>query len=579
MPPALGSALLLCLYLIPSAALRPPTAAAKMKSASVCSVAVTGGIAMGKSTVASFLRSTLGLPLHDADAAVAQLYAKGGAAVPHVQSLVPDSVVDGAVDKQRLRRAVQRDKELLPRLEAAVHPLVEESRLAFVRDLAAKGHWLAVLDVPLLFESDARWKALAMGPQDGIAERPAERPLDVDKVLTVHAPEHVQRERALARSNVTPAILSTILARQTSSDFRVANADFVVDTSHPWSFAPSRGAAAQAIDALRYSPEWRGRYAAWATAGRKARVITFDVDQTLCPLFPPLGLAKEALEAAMAVHLPRTKARMAAWDGEGEKPLDAWIRRAREENPGMAHDLTDLRVASLMIAAKESGDDPTSAQIAMRAFLQTRAREANAHAYSDVLSCLEQLRLDNSDLVVGALTNGNCHATGDGLQFEDGVLYTPPMRATGAMDMDPPFSLLDFCVTAADAGSAKPNVAVFLAAAESASRVLKGRVAERNTQVRPNELIHVGDDLYSDVAGSLAAGCRAVYLKRGEDDPDLADLPQHLERVVRRGMALDDSADSSPYVSEIFPDWEERCVQVSSLEDLCAAIRAWVPRS
>ena len=83
---------------------------------------LTGSIGMGKSTAATMLRR-LGCPVHDADASVHKLYARGGRAVPAIQGLFPDAVKNGAVDRAALAAAVLGKPEALKRLEAAVHPL------------------------------------------------------------------------------------------------------------------------------------------------------------------------------------------------------------------------------------------------------------------------------------------------------------------------------------------------------------------------------------------------------------------------------------------------------------------------
>ena len=90
-------------------------------------VALTGSIAMGKSTTARMF-ADLGCPVFDSDAAVHALYDTGGAAVPVIEALFADAVVDGRVDRQRLSEIVLKDADALARLEAAVHPLVHQAQ-------------------------------------------------------------------------------------------------------------------------------------------------------------------------------------------------------------------------------------------------------------------------------------------------------------------------------------------------------------------------------------------------------------------------------------------------------------------
>ncbi|MEP1028454.1 MAG: dephospho-CoA kinase, partial [Alphaproteobacteria bacterium] len=118
---------------------------------------LTGSIGMGKSTAAAQLRR-LGLPVHDADAAVHALMAPGGAAVAAVDTAFPGVVKNGAVDRQALGGRVFDDDAALKRLEGILHPLVRRSEKAFLAACARRGVPLVVLDIPLLFETggDAR---------------------------------------------------------------------------------------------------------------------------------------------------------------------------------------------------------------------------------------------------------------------------------------------------------------------------------------------------------------------------------------------------------------------------------------
>lgn len=170
---------------------------------------LTGSIGMGKSTTAR-LFAERGAAVWDADAAVHRLYARGGAAVPAIAALAPDAVVGGAVDRDRLRKAVLADETLLPRIEAAVHPLVAEDRAAFLAEAEAAGRAVAVCDVPLLFET-------------GVAGA-------FDAVAVVSAPAEVQRARVLGRPGMTAEAFEAILARQTPDAEKRARADFIIDS-------------------------------------------------------------------------------------------------------------------------------------------------------------------------------------------------------------------------------------------------------------------------------------------------------------------------------------------------------------
>ena len=170
---------------------------------------LTGSIGMGKSTTAQMFAEE-GVPVYDADAAVHALYAKGGAAVEPIGDLVPGVVEDGAVDRDALRRAVFQDDSLLPKIEAAVHPLLSESRRTFF-SMYRKAE-IVLLDIPLLFETGG--------------DR------NVHKVVVVTAPPEVQRARVLARPGMSEERFEAILAKQTPDAEKRARADFVIDTSN-----------------------------------------------------------------------------------------------------------------------------------------------------------------------------------------------------------------------------------------------------------------------------------------------------------------------------------------------------------
>ena len=172
-------------------------------------VGLTGGIAMGKSVAASALRRA-GVPVFDADAAVHRLLEAGGGAHDAVARAFPESVVDGRIERGRLGAKVFGDPGSLARLEVIVHPLVAEERRAFLRRCRALGKRVAVLEVPLLYETGGD--------------------ADCDYVAVVSAPAAVQRRRALARPGMDAPRLAAILDRQMSDAEKRRRADFVIPT-------------------------------------------------------------------------------------------------------------------------------------------------------------------------------------------------------------------------------------------------------------------------------------------------------------------------------------------------------------
>jgi dephospho-CoA kinase len=176
---------------------------------------LTGSIGMGKSTAAAMLRR-LGVPVHDADAAVHRLLGPGGAAVARVAAAFPGSgIVDAATGRMRIDRAalgrlVFADPEALRRLEAILHPLVRQDERRFRRRMASSHCPLVVLDIPLLFESGGDRRC--------------------DATLVVTAPRRVQRARVMARPGMTEERFAAILAKQLPDAEKRRRADFVVQT-------------------------------------------------------------------------------------------------------------------------------------------------------------------------------------------------------------------------------------------------------------------------------------------------------------------------------------------------------------
>ena len=173
-------------------------------------IGLTGSIGMGKSTTAAMFREA-GIPVYDADAAVADLYVKGGAAVEPLEAAFPGVTRDGAVDREALRQRVLGDDAAMARLNSIVHPLVGKDRVAFFERATAHGADIVVLDIPLLFETGGH--------------------ANMDAVVVASAPAHMQRERVLAREGMTDARLDDILKRQTPDAEKRQRANFVVDTS------------------------------------------------------------------------------------------------------------------------------------------------------------------------------------------------------------------------------------------------------------------------------------------------------------------------------------------------------------
>ena len=199
-------------------------------------VGLTGSIGMGKSTTAAMFAAA-GALVYDADAEVANLYVKGGAAVGPLETAFPGVVKDGAIDREALRQRVLNDPEAIKTLNSIVHPLLGAGRAAFFKHAEETGADIIVLDIPLLFETGGEAR--------------------VDAVVVVSANAEMQRQRVLARPGWSDGKrLDAILAQQTPDAEKRRRADFVIDTSQGLDSA--REQVAEVMAALR-TPGWTRR--------------------------------------------------------------------------------------------------------------------------------------------------------------------------------------------------------------------------------------------------------------------------------------------------------------------------------
>jgi dephospho-CoA kinase len=169
---------------------------------------LTGSIGMGKSVTAKMFAEE-GVPVHDADAVVHALYE--GEATPLIEAAFPGTTAGGKVDRNELGKRVLGDAAAIARLEQIVHPLVAAARDKFLAEAERNGAAVALLDIPLLYETKGEVRC--------------------DAVVVVSAPAEMQRQRALERPGMTEQKLETIIAKQMPDAEKRRRADFVVDTS------------------------------------------------------------------------------------------------------------------------------------------------------------------------------------------------------------------------------------------------------------------------------------------------------------------------------------------------------------
>ena len=185
---------------------------------------LTGSIGMGKSTTADMFREA-GVPVWDADATVAKLYGKGGAAVAPLSALNMGLIQNDAVDRAELKNWVKTDPNALNRLESLIHPLAAADRAEFIDDHSEQS--LIVCDIPLLYETGAdQW---------------------LDAVLVVTTDAETQKARVMERAGMDSALFDRIIARQMPNSDKIARADYVIETN---SFEGARKAVHDLINDL-----------------------------------------------------------------------------------------------------------------------------------------------------------------------------------------------------------------------------------------------------------------------------------------------------------------------------------------
>ena len=164
---------------------------------------------MGKSTTAK-LFAEAGAPVYDADATVHRIYE--AEAAPAIEAAFPGTTEGGKVDRTKLSAKVVHDAAAMKRLEQIVHPMLRVHHQEFLEEAERSGAPVAVVDVPLLFETGGERR--------------------VDAVVVVTTSPEIQRQRILARDNMSAEKLDAILARQLPDAEKRKRADFIVDTSH-----------------------------------------------------------------------------------------------------------------------------------------------------------------------------------------------------------------------------------------------------------------------------------------------------------------------------------------------------------
>jgi len=452
---------------------------------SALQIGLTGSIGMGKSTMDKQFRQ-LGFSVFDADEEVHNFYSIGGDAVVPIHSLIPDAIVNGAVNRKVLTEKILKEPEILQRIESIVHPLVNLKRMKFIEAANERGDFLIVHDIPLLFETQQSKK--------------------FDYVVVVTADKELQKRRVLARPGMTIEKFEAILKKQVPDEEKRQQADFLIHTDYE-GHAAARAQIAKIIETVilthpdRWN-QWKQRQSDISWMDSKIHplrkmfdMFLFDLDDTLVPVLVQLQAAQMALFEFMEIHMPNSFLIL-------KSSMKQLLIEAKLKNPLLAHDLTALRRLAILNVAEVYAEE-SRVDEAMQVFLEARSAISD-NLYDDVLQCFDWLT--SAGVRIGILTNGNAN-----------------LSACPALS-----KFLSLVVTAGDVGASKPSPVPFMACCQQAGIV-------------PSRILYVGDSYEKDVLGAKNAGMAALLLLREGPSCVMTD-----EGVAGHAVEWDSSSSSLP---------------------------------
>ena len=427
-------------------------------------IGLTGSIGMGKSTLASQFNN-LGFPVFDADAAVHKMYSNGGSAVKPIEHAFPGVVVDGVVDRKELGARVLSDSAAMALLEEIVHPLVQQDREVFLREMSELGHFLVIYDIPLLYE------------------KPSTAPY-VDYTIVASSDADIQRQRVLNRPGMTTEKFESILSKQMSDEKKRKLADYVINTNSDH-LAPAKSQIAKVLESIiEKQPDrwniWKSRHPDRITDAKTDLInirdafdaVVFDLDDTLCPVMGPVMGAVELLDELIHEKMPLTKKNLG--DEYKNKLREAMMRISKEE-PMISHDLTTVRTRAFHEVVHDT--EREQIEILMNQFIAKRSDVEN-HLYDDVIPCFEWLA--GQGIKIGVLTNGNANLTDSSISR---------------------YFSQELIIGAPEVGAMKPSPVGFIS------------VLQRGNFV-PRRVLYVGDSFDKDVLGSMNVGMVGAIISR-----------------------------------------------------------------
>ena len=208
----------------------------------------------------------------------------------------------------------------------------------------------------------------------------------------------------------------------------------------------------------------------------RIRCITFDLDDCLWDSVQVMTCAEEARTSVLSERYPRVLERWPTWQSFRAEAM-AHIARTQ---PDIAHSPSDVQKQALALCAEECGYPAD--ELVTQAFGAFAAARRDATLFDDTVPLLTALR--QRGLIIGTITNGNADA-----------------QAVPGLG-----SLVDFSITAKDAGAAKPSPRIFKRAVANLASLRPG-----DGEVDPRSIVHVGDDHDKDCAGARSAGLRSIW--------------------------------------------------------------------
>ena len=298
------------------------------------------------------------------------------------------------MNRTLLAQKVLQDSSVLKQLELIVHPLVQSERKLFYQKAKENGEIMVIYDIPLLLENPLQSQ--------------------VDYIIVVTASAEAQRNRVLARPNMSVEKFENILSKQLPDAIKRERAHYIINTDYE-GYSQAKHQISKIIENIidknpKIMNKWKTKSKPLALNGGDA-VITehfdmfvFDLDDTLVPLLGPIKDANDALNAFMKQNMPATYNYINNSESQSNILRETMVKLS-DENPFISHDVTELRRQSLLHLAKLSGNPGEIEYIeeALNIFI-TKRSNIMPYLYNDVIPCFQWLKEQN--IKIGISTNG-----------------------------------------------------------------------------------------------------------------------------------------------------------------------------